>query len=40
MPYCDSAFLDEFGELVAFFKREGVLLALANGFECKEVPFQ
>jgi MFS superfamily sulfate permease-like transporter len=30
VPYCDSAFLDEFGELVAFFKREGVLLALAN----------
>ena len=30
VPYVDSAFLDEFGELIASFRREGVLLALAN----------
>ena len=30
VPYVDSAFLDEFGELIRFFKRESVLLALAN----------
>jgi len=30
VPYVDSAFLDQFGDLIHFFKRESVLLALAN----------